>query len=295
MRRPDFFIIGAPRAGTTSLCSYLAAHPLIYFSPIKEPHFFSTDYPDHPRPSEQEYESLFAAANGLHVAVGEGSTSYLSSLVAVPKILEYSPTSKFIVLLRHPVELAYSFHSHLVYHGGEDVEDFERAWRLQPQRAADMCLPAHTPDARLLQYAKLYQLGAQLERLYQTVGRERILVHFLDDFRRNPAQGYERTLAFLGVRSDGRGEFKANNQSKKRRSRALASLLGRLYEFKLSLGLNRSIGIGKLLDWANTKPLPRESLTLEFRREMMDSFADDIRKLGKLTNRDLSSWLSINE
>jgi Sulfotransferase family len=295
MRRPDFFIIGAPRAGTTSLCSYLAEHPLIYFSPIKEPHFFSTDYPDHPRPSEREYESLFAGANGHHVAVGEGSTSYLSSVVAVPKILEHSPTAKFIVLLRHPVESAYSFHSHLLYHGGEDVEDFERAWRLQAERGAGRCLPPYTPDPRLLQYAKLYQLGAQLERLYQTAGRERVLVHFLDDFRRVPHQGYERTLAFLGVPSDGRQQFRADNQSKQRRSHALASVLGRLYELKVSLGLNRSVGIGQLLDLANTKPMSRKPLTPEFRREMMDSFADDIRKLEKLTSRDLSSWLSINE
>ena len=155
MSKPNFFIIGAPRAGTTSLCNYVADHPRIYFSPIKEPHFFSTDYPDHPRPDEREYERLFAVANGSYLAVGEGSTSYLSSLVAVPKILEYSPAAKFIVLMRHPIELAYSFHSHLVYHGGEDVEDFEQAWRLQPERAAGRCLPPDTPDSRLLQYGRL--------------------------------------------------------------------------------------------------------------------------------------------
>lgn len=295
MRKPDFFIIGAPRAGTTSLCSYLAEHPLIYFSPVKEPHFFSTDYADHPRPGEREYENLFAAANGHHIAVGEGSTSYLSSVVAVPKILEYNPAAKFILLLRHPVELAYSFHSHLVYHGGEDIEDFETAWRLQPERAAGKRLPPYTPDARLLQYAKLYQLGAQLERLYQNVNEGQVLVHFFEDLRREPIHVYERTLSFLGVPSDGRQEFRIDNQSKERRSRMLASMLGRLYEFKLSMGLSRSLGVGKLLDRANTRSLPREPLTPEFRREMMKSFADDIVKLSELTSHDLSSWLTINE
>jgi hypothetical protein len=59
----------------------------------------------------------------------------LFSPTAVPRILEYSPGAKFIVLLRHPVDLAYSFHSHLVYHGDEDVKDFEQAWQLQPEHA----------------------------------------------------------------------------------------------------------------------------------------------------------------
>jgi hypothetical protein len=295
MRIPDFFIIGAPRAGTTSLCSYLAEHPLIYFSRVKEPHFFSTDYPNQPRLAAHDYECLFAGANAQHLAVGEGSTCYLSSTVAVPKILEYSPKARFIVLVRHPVELAYSFHGHSVYHGNEVVEDFEQAWRLQAERAAGRCLPPNNPEIGLLQYARLYQLGSQLERLYENAGRERVLVHFFDDFRRCPAQGYERTLGFLGVPSDGRRHFNGENQSKKRRSRALASMLGRLYELKVSIGLNRSIGIGKLLERANTKPLPRKPLTPDFRREMMDSFADDIMKLGALTSRDLSSWLAINE
>jgi hypothetical protein len=213
----------------------------------------------------------------------------------VPRILEYSPQAKFIVLLRHPVELAYSFHGHVVYHGGDDVKDFERAWRLQPDRARGKSLPPQTPDPRLLQYAKLYELGAQLERLYQTAGRERVLVHFFDDFKRYPAREYERTLAFLGVPSDGRREFSADNQSKKRRSRALAALLGRLYEKKVSVGLTRSIGVGKLLDRANTKSYPRLPLRRQFRQELVDCFADDIRKLGQLTGRDLSSWLTISE
>jgi hypothetical protein len=295
VKRPDFFIIGAPRCGTTSLSGYLSDHPLIYFSPVKEPHFFSTDYPDHPRPTPQEYEDLFEGANGKHLAVGEGSTCYLSSRVAVPKILEYSPDAKFIVLLRHPVDLAYSFHGHMLYHNGEDVEDFEEAWRLQPERARGERVPYECPDHRLLQYLELYRLGAQLERLYQNVERERVLVHFLEDFTRNPAREYERTLAFLGVPSDGRKQFLVQNHSKKRRSRALATLLASLYRMKVAAGLKWSIGIGKVLDEMNTMRHPRKPLRPEFRRELVDQFADDIKRLSALTRRDLSAWLRVGE
>ena len=293
MRKPNFFVIGAPRAGTTSLCAYLADHPLIYFSPVKEPSFFSTDYPDLRRAAQREYgeyDDLFAGATDEHLAVGEGSTTYLSSRLAVPKILEYNAKASFIVLLRHPADLAYSRHSSNVYHNNDDVEDFEQAWRLQSERACGRYLPPRCEDPLFVQYSKLYQLGAQMERLYSHVDPERVLVHFFEDLANDPLQVYEGTLTFLGVPSDGRLSFPVVNRSRQMRSRAASKVLGFISNIR-ALAVKRSLGIGSTLERFNTNLHAPVGLRPEFRRELVEHFTQDIRKLSELTARDLSSWL----
>src|SRR4030042_1778226 len=90
MKKPDFFIIGAPKGGTTSLAAWLADHPQVYMSSAKEPHFFNTDEPHHLSRSLSKYESLFEGAGIEHRAVGEASTGYLLSQVAVSNILNYN-------------------------------------------------------------------------------------------------------------------------------------------------------------------------------------------------------------
>jgi len=87
MKKPNFFILGAPKCGTTSLAMWLSEHPNIFMCPIKEPHYFNTDGLQRIKTLEQ-YESLFTDAKPEHVAVGEASTHYLYSKEAVPRILE---------------------------------------------------------------------------------------------------------------------------------------------------------------------------------------------------------------
>ena len=136
MKKPNFFIIGAPKCGTTSLAAWLAEHPNIYMSPIKEPHFFCSDFNVVIIPNEAEYYRLFKKAGDQHMAVGEASTSYLYSQVAVPRIERELPGAKYIVMVRNPVEMAYSLHEEFVFLGAEHIHDFEMAWRLSPKRRA---------------------------------------------------------------------------------------------------------------------------------------------------------------
>jgi hypothetical protein len=76
VKTPNFFILGAPKCGTTSLAAWLAAHPAVYMSPLKEPAYFAADLKVD-RPGPQEYRALFSAAGDIHLAVGEASTCYL--------------------------------------------------------------------------------------------------------------------------------------------------------------------------------------------------------------------------
>ena len=131
MKKPNLFIVGAPKCGTTSLYGWLSQHPNVYMSPIKEPGFFSPDSLHRPG-TLARYEALFAKAGAEHEIVGEASTNYLYSREAVPRVLEYNPKAKFIVCVRNPVEMAPSLFAQRVWEGRDTVKCFEDAWRLQP-------------------------------------------------------------------------------------------------------------------------------------------------------------------
>ena len=112
--KPNFFIIGAPRSGTTSLSSYLSDHPDIYFSDVKETGFFHNGVLSHKHTTIKDYmEICFSGTKDKkYKAVGEGTTSYLSSKKAVERVLEFNPDAKFIAMLRNPVDMMYSLYLH---------------------------------------------------------------------------------------------------------------------------------------------------------------------------------------
>lgn len=175
MKKPGFFIIGAPKCGTTALASWLRDHPQVYFSPVKEPHHFNTDHNYVLTPERDQYEALFSGARQEHRAVGEGSVSYLFSNDAVPSIEKYTQfQAKYIVLLRNPIKMAPSHHAHLRFAGDEHIKSFAKAWDYSDARWRGEAVTSRCPDPRVLAYKKVCLLGAQLERLYRTVPRQRV-------------------------------------------------------------------------------------------------------------------------
>ncbi len=133
--KPNFFIIGAPKSGTTALSEYLRAHPQVFFSEPKEVQYFAEDFKGRFITTEKDYLKLFRESNPhKHLAIGEGSAIYLFSDVAVPKILEFQPDAKFIVMLRNPVNLVQSFHLEMLDGGLENIVSFVADWNLENQR-----------------------------------------------------------------------------------------------------------------------------------------------------------------
>ena len=137
---PNFFLLGAPKCGTTALASYLKEHPSIYFSSPKEPDYWPSDMvrPERAMPlnSLEDYLSLFQDATGEHLAIGEGSTSYVYSNTVIPRILDYCPAARLILFVRNPIDLAISFHRQMVWSFWDPEPDFERAWRSQTEEQA---------------------------------------------------------------------------------------------------------------------------------------------------------------
>ena len=294
MKKPNFFIVGAPKCGTTSLASWLARHPEVFMSPVKEPHFFSTDFSLGDFNDENSYFALFVDACPNHIAVGEASATYLRSEVAVRNIENIYRDARYIVMLRNPIDMAYSLHWQAVFSGDENIENFEQAWRLNSKRENGQDIPPNCRDPKVVQYRRFCSLGNQLSRLYETVDRKRVLPVFLEDLKDNTLQEWTRILAFLGVSYWDDLEFRPQNRAKHWRWQWVRDLQ-RLYgETRRRFGVPPlGWGVFKYLNRVAVKESDRMPLSNELRRELVKTFSDDIDLLAELTDRDLSHWKQI--
>ena len=289
--KPNFFILGAPKCGTTSLAAWLANHPEVFIpgvreTALKEPHFFNTDHRNPRRPSRAGYEALFRNADGA-AAVGEASVWYLASHAAVPAILEYNPEARFIACLRNPVPMAYSLHNQQLFTGVEPIRSFRRAWEAQDARARSLLLPRHA-EPQHLQYGAMCSLGSQLARLFEQAPRERVHLVFLDDLARDPVGTFRGVTEFLGVTPQPPvGE--TENHAVARRSLLLSRIGQRVEGLKRALGIERSLGLFEWVERWNRKP-QKWAEDPEMTAELRAYFAPEVELLEKLTERDLSHW-----
>ena len=299
MRRPDFFILGAPKAGTTALSRYLGEHDRIFVSNPKEPFYFCSDFSGLPRLADEvAYLSLFASANSTHLAVGEASAMYLYSKVAAGQIASFDPDARILISLRSPLELAVSFHAQQLYGMSEDEPDFETAWQLQSERAQGRSLPSLVREPAFLQYRKVALLGEQVERVLGMFSASQVHFVIFDDLVRDPLRVYRDVLTFLDVPDDGRRVFPVVNERKENRSRLLGRFLHRpppilssgARRFKALIG-KQEVGFLDGIRRRNARKPEKASVSNELRLEMREAFEADIRLLSRLIGRDLGNWL----
>ncbi|MEM9413929.1 MAG: sulfotransferase [Planctomycetota bacterium] len=231
MPEPNFFIIGAPKCGTTALSDYLRDHPRIFMPVYKEPHFYNTDHPKiRGFKDRDKYLALFDEAGDAYDAVGEASIHYLRSEEAVPNILEHHPDAKFIVMVREPVAFLRSWHNQLLYSLMENEKDFAKAWALRIERRTGKSIPVSCPHPMLLDYEAAASFGAQVERLLSHVAKEQVLFIRFEDFIADNRKWYLAALDFLGVPDDGKTEFARSNPAHQNRSRLGGWVLDRGYK-----------------------------------------------------------------
>ena len=290
---PNFFIIGAPKCGTTSLNHYLSQHRNIYMSDCKEPYYFNTDSSHRHYYDKDSYLNLFKLATEEHVAIGEASSLYLYSKEAVRNILEFNPSAKFIVMLRNPVEMAYAWHSQMLFEKQENIKSFKTAWAVQDKRKEGGLIGKNCRDSRLLLYGEISKLGQQLERVYKYVPRKQVLVILLDNMKKDPASVYSSVLSFLGVESDKRSTFPVLNENKVERiellSTALSALSNSLGNIKKSLEIRHTGLLSPIYKFSIVKQR-RDELDPNLRAELSEYFRNDIKKLSGLIERNLTHW-----
>jgi hypothetical protein len=298
--KPNFFIVGAPKCGTTALYEYLRPHPNIFMPSLKEPHFFARDLGTYPRiKTLQEYTEIFAESTDKHLSVGEASVYYLRSSVAIPNIREFNPDARIIAMFRNPVEMVYSLHSQLLYVSEETERDFETAWRLQERRSRGLDLPPAIRSPLLVQYAQIGQFGTQAQRALSLFPREQVKLILYDDFTASPQRVYDEVIDFLGIPHDGRAAFPRINENKRARVAWLkafyrkppAVLRDAIRSLKQAVGEERISAAKKKMVALNTVREQRSPLSPEFRAELVAVFRDEVALLSRLVNRDLSHWV----
>jgi hypothetical protein len=290
MKKPNFFFIGAPKCGTTSIAKVLSQHPNIFISNPKEPHFFEEEIPRGIK-SLEAYESLFSKVRNHHRIVGEASTGYLYSKTAVRKILGYSPNAKFLVSVRNPYEMAISLYSHALRGKYENEHDFSMAWKLQEARRSGSNIPKTCCCNLLLLYGDRCALGDQLERLYNMVNHDSVCLVFFDDLRANPAKLYDKIYKFLELAGDQRTEFPSLNKKITLRWQYLPRITHSLGKTKKLFGIYRSLGIANwLMGITSTNEVKRQVISDDVWKDMDEKFVSQIQKIEGITGRDLSYW-----
>lgn len=289
-RFPDFFLIGAPKCGTTSLFSWLQKHPDT-FLPVKEPGFLSLDLLD-VRQEANGLQTQAAYFNRLcppeteALVTGEATPKYLYSDAALERLSTHAGKIKLIVMLRNPVDLAIAMHAQNLRQGREREPDFSRAWERGPAQ----------PQELLTDYRFWGQPGARLERWLQQFDRNDIKVWILEEEMRNaPAKVYADTLGFLGLSPHELDSYAAENPRRSYRSPRLQGASRRLrrgvYGGLAKLGIKPpSTGMLRVVDKINGNRPNRTMVAPELRMRIAAELTEDAMRMAYLLGRTQMPW-----
>ena len=286
---PNLFIVGAPKCGTTALSEYLRAHPEVFFSSPKEPHFFNTDFSTRHTYDTEKYLECFKNYSGQKI-IAEGSVFYLYSKEAIPNILKINPEAKFIVMVRDPIEIAHAWHSQAIKNGSETVGDFEKAWSLIKKRKNGKSIPPFTRRVEQLMYSEIGKIGTQINRASPLIKNENLLILEYNTFFSSIESNYLKVLDFLKIDPNQKPEnFEKINTNKsyknlqfKNASETLIKSFKKIFKVKSNYGLY-SKTIGK---W-NQIEQQRQPLRSEFKRQLKKYFIKEVLEVNKYVEEDL--------
>lgn len=199
MRKPNLFIVGAARSGTTSLWQYLKTHPGIYMPEDelhKEPSYFSDIRKDL---TLDKYLAIFERANENHKWIGEASVAYITDPLSANRIYEFNPTAKIIIMLRNPVDRAYSLYNWMAQDGYEYAASFKEALKLEETRLLEKQSTWYKPNyywGYLYFRSGLYH--DQVKR-YLELFKDNVLIIKFEDFINDPGSSYRQVCSFLGI------------------------------------------------------------------------------------------------
>lgn len=276
---PNFLIIGAYKAGSTSLYQYCKEHPQIFMTRVKEPNFLgycetqSSGNMNFPIRTISEYRSLFNDVTD-EKAIGEASPLYLNSQVAIKKIKQYLPDARFIVSLRNPVDRAYSAYLMAVRNGRET-------------RTAREALDLSTPWIKNGLYYE------SLRNYIDVFGNDRIKITLFDDLKSDALTVMQGIFSFLEVNHEFKPEVSyRHNPGGIPKNKLYHSIYEQI---KRSEGLKRVIPerlcrIARRLRDRNLEATV--GLDEDLRSEWIDYFREDVLRLQVLIQTDLSVWLS---
>ena len=298
--KPNLFIVGAQKSGTSALAGWLRQHPQVFMSFPKEPGFLAfgeSGYPyrdghGKPAPASQyvvtdarAYASLFADVPAQKRIIGEASTWYFGIPGVSRAIKSYNPLAKVIVILRDPIARAYSAWCHARSDFLEPCDSFAAALALESERGE---------VEFLLRYRHMGLYSSALAEYQGLFSPAQLLVLFYEDLHSNPPALWQRVCTFLAIDPTVTPLFSQRyNRSGQPRNRILHSLL-RSHQLKRVvrsiLPHSISMRLKQQVDNVNLAEFP--VMDEGSRRELKAYYQRDIEQLSELTKRDLSAWLT---
>jgi hypothetical protein len=289
MTLPNFLLIGAQKAGTTSVYQYLRQHPDVFMSPMKEPMYFMVQGMEKTYPNtvadRDEYEALFDGATN-EAARGEASTNYLSCPWAPRLIREQLPGVRLVAILRHPVDRAFSHYLMHVRKGAKmfssDLSSALNETHIYERKGA------------VWEFSYLTQglYHAHLSRYYDAFDVRRIKVFLYSDLVADAGAVMKAMFVFLGV-DDAivPDTTQRHNVAGVARVKVVDDLLHKPSRLKAALRPFVPRRVRNALKRKGDR-MNRPKLSSRMRRELTAFYREDILKLQDLIDRDLSSWLS---
>jgi len=282
----DFFIVGAPKSGTTSLYHYLDQHSDINMSIVKEPNYFSAEelkrqdlyYKSKIISTIDEYDKLFKNQKGNQL-LGEASVSYLFYPDVAGKIKLYNPNAKIIILLRDPIERAYSHHN-MDRRLGYVKDDLSNIIN-------DSSVMNHSLYYQ--QYIQLGQYYTQVKNYIDVFGRDNVCVMLYDDLKENNKDLTDKVISFLKLKEyDGIDYNIPYNSSKS----SDFKIINFLYKLSFLRRLVLMILPVSLVDHLENKFFKSEEMVMsqDLESQLYDLYCDEILLLEKMLNVDLSLW-----
>ena len=304
MALPDFILVGAPKAGTTALHAALDQHPQLHLARVKEPKYFLCGDRRPDRSVQQgpgdahsaqewvwnrgDYQALFDGAAPGQLR-GESTPLYLRDFAAHDRMAEVVPGAKLIVVVRDPVDRAYSNWAHLWSDGLEPEADFMRAFHLEQERIDRGWAP-------FWRYRELGLYGSQLEHLYSVFPRDQVHVLRYRELVDEPVPTLDGICRFLGVDtglldlvpSENVSTFVADTEVNRMLATAIRAGAARGAHLPPRVWRRASVP----LLWAlKRQHADRPDLAPSPRAELVATFADDIALLSRLTGESYDDWL----
>ncbi|RJX18278.1 MAG: hypothetical protein C4575_11000 [Desulforudis sp.] len=290
--KPNFFIIGAAKSGTSSLADYLNQHPDIFISPLKEPFYFVNDsgYNDY-----NKYISLFNKSNN-EKAVGEASTGYLFDKFSAKLIYKFNKEAKIIAILRNPSTMAFSYWQYMKLIGNESksfmdaISPQERVYR-HSDKFKNECVnwwASYLYVERALYYE-------QIRRYYEIFNPEQIKIFIYEEFFKEKELSCRDCYQFLNVEDNFKPVFTRKNMGGSIRFKCIRSILNtenaiiRNITKKIIPIKARNIIKDKLISF-NTNENDKKIMNNEEKKILNDLFQKDIYNLEKLLNRKIDTW-----
>jgi len=294
--KPNFFIVGAAKSGTTAMDTYLRRHPDVFMA-AKEPHYFADDLleADNPALNRERYESLFDGV-GSEKIMGESSVFYLYSKTAAERIKAFNPDAKILIHIRNPVDVIPSHHSQVMYVGGEVISDLRDALAAETDRARGLNLPENFEWKKTLLYLDFVSFSEQINRFQKCFAPEQIKFNIFDDLKKDTRQTFRDTCRFLEIDPDIDVGFEVINANERMRNRWVMDFFVRNPSpwisavAKTLLPLSVRDKIKKKIKNLNTSKEKRASVPDDIVRDLKDKLRPEIDKLSGLLGRDLSHW-----